>query len=217
MMARSGRRPGPSGTREAILRAARRAFHVHGYDGATIRGIAAAAGVDPALVHHFYGSKEQLFAAAMEVPFTPSEVIPALLEGGAAGLGERILRFFLAANDRPEAGPFVALIRSASSNERAAAMLRGFIVREVIGRLAGALGLPHAELRASLVGSQLAGLAMARYVLRVEPLASADPDTVVAWVAPTLQRYLTGELPRPAPGARTRRSGRTTGRRASRP
>ncbi|HXF72008.1 MAG TPA: TetR family transcriptional regulator, partial [Actinomycetota bacterium] len=139
-MVRTGRRPRPSGTREEILRAARRAFHDHGYDGATIRGIAAAAGVDPALVHHFYGSKEQLFAAAMEVPFTPSEIIPRLLEGGTEGLGERILRFFLSLNDRPGAGPFVALIRSASSNQRAAAMLRGFIAREVIGRIARALG-----------------------------------------------------------------------------
>lgn len=194
-MVRGGRRPRPSGTREAILRAARRAFHERGYDGATIRGIAADAGVDPALVYHFYGSKERLFAAAMEVPFTPSEVFPALLEGGAEGLGERILRFFLEVNDRPGAGPFVALIRSASSNERAAAMLRGFMAWEVIGRLARALGVPDAELRATLVGSQLAGLAMARYVLRVEPLASADHDTLAAWIAPTLQRYLTGEPP----------------------
>lgn len=194
-MVRSGRRPRPSGTREAILRAARRAFHERGYDGATIRGIAAEAGVDPALVHHFYGSKEQLFAAAVALPFTPSEIIPGLLEGGSEGLGERILRFFLAVNDRPGAGPFVALIRSASSNERAAAMLRGFIVREVIGRIARAIGAPDAELRATLVGSQLAGLALARYVLRVEPLASADHETLVAWVGPTLQRYLTGELP----------------------
>ena len=202
-MARTGRRPGPSGTPEAILRAARRAFHDRGYDGATIRGIAAAAGVDPALVHHFYGSKERLFAAAMELPFTPSEAIPRLLEGGAEGLGERILRFFLALNDPPGAAPFVALIRSASSNERAAETLRGFIVREVMGRIARALGVPDAELRATLVGSQLAGLAMARYVLRVEPIASAEHDALVAWVAPTLERYLTGDLP-----VRTRRPGR---------
>ncbi|HXF72031.1 MAG TPA: hypothetical protein VNO79_05400, partial [Actinomycetota bacterium] len=116
---------------------------------------------------------------------------------------------FLSLNDRPGAGPFVALIRSASSNQRAAAMLRGFIAREVIGRIARALGASDAELRATLVGSQLAGLAMARYVLRVEPLASADHDTLVAWVAPTLQRYLTGELPaggrRPGPGGGARR------------
>jgi AcrR family transcriptional regulator len=193
-MVRTGRRPGESGAREAILDAARRAFSEHGYEGATIRGIAARAGVDPALVHHFYGSKEQLFATAMELPFRPSEIIPTLLEGGPDGLGERILRLFLPIWDEPGVSPFVALIRSASSNQRAAAMLRKFMSQEVIGRLARSLGAPHAELRATLVGSQLAGLAMVRYILRVEPLASAQHDTVIASVAPTLQRYLTGDL-----------------------
>lgn len=193
-MVRSGRRPGESGTREAILDAARRAFAEQGYDRATIRGIAARAGVDPALVYHFHGSKEELFAAAMQLPFQPSEILPPLLEGDAAGLAERILRLFLGVSDRPGGSPFVALIRSASTNEQAARMLREFMSREVIGRVARALGVPDAELRATLVGSQLAGLAMVRYVLRMEPLASADHQTVIACVGPTLQRYLTGDL-----------------------
>ncbi|HEX6206960.1 MAG TPA: TetR family transcriptional regulator [Actinomycetota bacterium] len=194
MMVRTGRRPGESGTREAIVEAARGAFAEHGYEGATIRGIAARAGVDPALVYHFHGSKEELFAAAMRLPFQPSEMIPSLLEGDPDGLGERILRLFLVVSDQPGGSPFVALMRSASTNERAARMLREFLTREVIGRVARALGAPDAELRATLVGSHLAGLAMARYILRMEPLASADRDTVVAAVAPTLQRYLTGDL-----------------------
>lgn len=193
-MVRTGRRPGESGTREAILDAARRTFADRGYEAATIRDIATRAGVDPALVYHFYGSKERLFTAAMELPFRPSEIIPALLADGPDGLGERILRMFLSVWDQPGASPFVALLRSAASNEGAAAMLREFISREVIGRVARSLGVPHAELRASLVGSQISGLAMIRYVLRVEPLASADHDTVIASVAPTLQRYLTGDL-----------------------
>lgn len=193
-MVRTGRRPGESGTREAIVEAARGAFAEHGYEGATIRGIAGRAGVDPALVYHFHGSKEELFAAAMRLPFQPSEMIPSLLEGDPDGLGERILRLFLAVSDQPGGSPFVALMRSASTNERAARMLREFLTREVIGRVARALGAPDAELRATLVGSHLAGLAMARYILRMEPLASADRDTVVAAVAPTLQRYLTGDL-----------------------
>ncbi|HEX6262342.1 MAG TPA: TetR family transcriptional regulator [Actinomycetota bacterium] len=194
MMVRTGRRPGESGTREAIVEAARRAFAEHGYEGATIRGIAARAGVDPALVYHFHGSKEELFAAAMRLPFQPSEVIPSLLEGEPDRLGERILRLFLKVSDQPGGNPFVALMRSASTNEQAARMLREFLAREVIGRVATALGAPDAELRATFVGSQLAGLAMARYILRMEPLASADQDAVVAAVAPTLQRYLTGDL-----------------------
>jgi AcrR family transcriptional regulator len=193
-MVRTGRRPGESGTRQAILDAARGAFAEHGYDGATIRGIAAAARVDPALVHHFYGSKEQLFAAAMDVPFTPSEALPVLLAGEPEGVGERILRFFLAVSDQHGGGPFVALIRSASSNERAATMLREFISREVVGRIAASLGVADAELRATLVGSQLTGLALVRYVLRVEPLASARSEDVIAAVGPTIQRYLTGAL-----------------------
>jgi AcrR family transcriptional regulator len=193
-MVRTGRRPGDSGTREAILDAARGAFAAHGYDGATIRGIAAAAAVDPALVHHFYGSKEELFAAAMDVPFTPSEALPVLLAGEPEGVGERILRFFLGVSDQHGGGPFVALIRSVSSNEQAATMLREFISREVVGRIAASLGVADAELRATLVGSQLTGLALVRYVLRVEPLASARSEDVIAAVGPTIQRYLTGAL-----------------------
>lgn len=193
-MARTGRRRGESGTREAILGAARVAFAEHGYEGATIREIATRARVDPALVYHFHDSKEELFAAAMALPFQPSEILPPLLEEGPDGLGERILRLFLGISDRPGGSPFIALLRSASSNEAAARMLREFMSREVIGRVAHALGVPDAELRATLVGSQLAGLATARYILRMEPLASADHDTVIACVAPTLQRYLTGDL-----------------------
>ncbi len=193
-MARPGRRPGDSGTREAILDAARVTFAELGYDGATIRAIAAKAEVDPALVYHFHASKEELFAAALQLPFRPSEVIPALLEGDPEGLGERLLRFFLSVSDRPGVSPFVALLRSAASNEQASEMLRQFLSEEVLGRIARSLAAPQAELRGTLVGSQLAGLAMVRYILRVEPLASADHDTLVACVAPTLQRYLTGDL-----------------------
>lgn len=195
-MARTGRRPGDSGTREAILRAARAGFSEFGYDGATIRGIAAAAHVDPALVYHFYESKEGLFSASMELPFRPSEVIPALLDGPNEQLGERIVLFFLRVSDQPGVNPFLALFRSASSNEQAADMLRQFLTEEILGRIARSLGVEDADLRATLVGSQLAGLAMVRYILHVEPLASCDHDTVVAHVAPTLQRYLTAERTR---------------------
>ncbi|HWB70896.1 MAG TPA: TetR family transcriptional regulator [Egibacteraceae bacterium] len=194
-MARTGRRPGDSGTRGAILDAARRSFAEDGYEASTMRSIAGRAGVDPALLYHYFGSKEQLFVTAMQLPFSPSELIPTVVEGGRERLGERIVRLFLAIWDRGDGlSPFLALLRSASANERAAAMLREFISREVIGQLARTLGLPQAELRATLVGSQVAGLAVVRYILRVEPLASADHDTVVACVAPTVQRYLTEDL-----------------------
>jgi AcrR family transcriptional regulator len=194
-MTRTGRRPGKSGSREAILRAARAAFADGGYDGATVRGIAQAAGVDAALVHHFFGSKEDLFAAAMQLPIDPSRAIPALLEPGVDGLGERITRFFLSLWEAPtRREPFLALIRGAVSHERSAAMLRDFVTREVLGRVVAAIDAPQPALRASLAGSQLVGLGMVRYVVRVEPLASADVEQVVAAVAPTVQRYLTGDL-----------------------
>ncbi|HKH87658.1 MAG TPA: TetR family transcriptional regulator [Acidimicrobiales bacterium] len=194
-MARTGRRPGESGSREAILDAARTAFGERGFNDASVRDIAGRAGVDAALVHHFYGTKEQLFAAAMRLPVDLAVAIPALLEGGVGGLGERVVGFFLAAF---EAGggqnTLLALLRSAASHERSATMVREFVTKAVLGPVAASLDRPDPELRASLVGSQLIGLAMMRYVVKVEPLASADPRTVVVAVAPTIQRYLTGDL-----------------------
>ena len=195
LMGRTGRRPGDSGTRAAILEAARDSFAERGFDRTTIRGVAAEAGVDPALVHHYFGAKDDLFAAAMELPFNPAEVLPEVLSGGVDGLGERMVRLFFSVWDS-EAGrrPLQALLRAATSDERAAETIRQFFQHAVIARVAQSLGSPDAELRASLVGSQIAGLAMARYILRLEPIASTDPETVVAAVAPTLQRYLTGDI-----------------------
>jgi len=194
-MARTGRRPGESGSREAILDAARTAFGERGFNDASVRDIAGRAGVDAALVHHFYGTKEQLFAAAMRLPVDLAVAIPALLEGGVGGLGERVVGFFLAAFEAGgEQNTLLALLRSAASHERSATMVREFVTKAVLGPVAASLDRPDPELRASLVGSQLIGLAMMRYVVKVEPLASADPRTVVAAVAPTIQRYLTGDL-----------------------
>jgi AcrR family transcriptional regulator len=193
---RTGRRPGPNRTRAAILRAARGAFADRGYDAVSMRAVAREAGVDPALVHRFYGSKEALFIAAMDLPVAPSELVARLLAGGVDRLGERLVRTFLELFDRREAfAPFLALLRGAVSNDEAAALLREFITREVLGRLAAAASPDRPELRAGLAGSQVVGLAMARYVIGVPPLAGADRETVVACVGPTIQRYLTGALP----------------------
>jgi AcrR family transcriptional regulator len=192
---RTGRRPGPNRTRAAIVRAARAAFAERGYDAVSIRSVARDAGVDPALVHRFYGSKEALFIAAMELPVAPSALVAGLLAEGVDRLGERLVRTFLELFDRPEAfAPFLALIRGAVSNERAAALLREFVTREVLGRLAAAASPDRPDLRAGLAGSQIVGLAMARYVVRIAPLAGADRETVVKCVGPAIQRYLTGEL-----------------------
>jgi AcrR family transcriptional regulator len=190
-MARTGRRPGAGGTREHILAAARSHFAEAGYEGATIRGIAAGAGVDPALVLHYYGSKDGVFQAAVEFPIDPAEFIPRLLEPGLDGLGERLTRFFIETWDSPTGRPLLALIRSVVANEGAAALMRDFVSRAVLGRVAQALDLDHPQLRASLAASQLVGVAMLRYVVRVEPLASASAAEVSAWLGPTLQRYFT--------------------------
>jgi len=190
-VARTGRRPGTGGTRERILAAARSDFSRAGYESVTIRGIAAEARVDPALVLHYFESKDGMFRAAVQFPVDPGEFIPRLLAPGLDGLGGRLVGFFLDTWDLPAGSPLLGLIRSVVGNEEAAALLREFVTREVLGRIARALELDHPQLRAGLVASQLVGLAMLRYVIKVEPLASASRDEVVTWLGPTLQRYLT--------------------------
>jgi AcrR family transcriptional regulator len=194
-MARTGRRPGVSGTREAILDAARRAFAEHGYQHATIRMVADLAGVDPALVHHYFRFKQDLFIAAVQLPVNPVEQLSAVLAQDPGQAGERMVELFLSIWDHAaDRSPLLAIVRSAVGDERAAAMLREFITEEVLGQIAHRLGGPDARLRATLIGSQIIGLAMARYIVRVEPLASAPPAQLVAAIGPTLQRYLTGEI-----------------------
>jgi AcrR family transcriptional regulator len=190
-MARTGRRPGAGGTREKILAAARSQFGKHGYDGATIRGIASAARVDPKLVLHYFESKEGVFEAAMDFPFDPGATIPALLEPGLDGLGIRLARFFLDVWDSPHGARAHALVRSMVTSKSAASLMRDFVSREVLARVAQALELDRPQVRASLAASQLIGLAMLRYVVKVEPLASAPKADVAAWIGPTLQRYFT--------------------------
>jgi AcrR family transcriptional regulator len=207
---RRGRRPGSSGSREGILKAARAEFAARGYHGATIRGIARRAGYDPALVLHFFGSKDDLFAESIRMTLDPGQIVPALLAGDRAELGERLVRLVLEVWGRPEVQDvMLSVLRSATSNEAAAAALRRFITREVLTPIAEATGLPDAPLRASLAGSQVVGLAVARYVVKVEPLASAEDEDVIRWVGPTLQRYLIGDVGE-------RRAGRRSGQRTSR-
>lgn len=191
----SGRRPGDSGTRQAIAAAAGRQFAELGYDRASLRSIAAEAGVDPSLVSHFFGSKQQLFVTVMELPFEPSVVVPQLL-GEPEEAGLRVARFVVGLLETEEARRrIIGLVRSAASEPKAALLVRDLIEREVLTPIAEQLGASSPRVRASFVGSQVVGLVMARYIVGVEPLASLDPETVIATLAPVFQRLLTGPLP----------------------
>lgn len=194
---RVGRRPGESQTREAILAAARAQFAERG-SGASVRAIANAADVDPALVIHFYKSKDDLFVAAMEWPFDFDEAVRRIVDGPRSRIGRRLADFFLSIWDRPETRePVVGLLRAATTSPQAAELLRDALGRRLLGPIGEHLDRPDAALRMTLCGSTLVGLGTARYIVQVEPLASMEPHAVAAVVAPTLQRYLTGPLPAP--------------------
>jgi len=225
---RGGRRAGATRTREAILEAARSLFAELGYQGATIRAIAAAAAVDPALVHHFYGSKEALFAAAMRIPVVPSEALTealsAALRDAAApgqwpggppppGFGAHMVRSALTLWESEQLRDrFLGLLRSAVTSERAAVMLAEFIADSILGTIARVAGLDvlgspaEAEFRATMVATQMLGLALTRLVLRLPAAAGPSVDELAATVGPSVERYLTGDIALPA-----RLAGRVSG------
>ena len=191
---RRGRRGTGEDTRAQLLTAAREEFRAHGYDGATVRRIAERAGVDAAMVNHWFGGKDSLFTASLEVPVDPATIRERVLPGDPGLLGERIVRRFLAIWDGTGPDPFVALLRSVAAHPPAARMMREFVGRIVIGPIVASVSPDRPTERAALLASQIVGLGMVRYVVQLEPLASASHDDVVAAVAPTLQRYLTGDL-----------------------
>jgi AcrR family transcriptional regulator len=191
-----GRRPGGADTRGAILSAARESFAHKGFAGTTIRAVAADAGVDPALVHHYFGSKDDLLVAALEIRVDPRTVVPVVFADGVAGAAEPLLRLFLSVWDDPETRlPLVALFRTTLGEGGQVNLLREALMRIVFAPLREVLPPDEADRRAQLVATQMVGLIVGRYLLRFEPLASMPVDEVVAWVAPTVQRYLDGPLP----------------------
>ncbi|MGH3763653.1 MAG: TetR/AcrR family transcriptional regulator [Pseudonocardiaceae bacterium] len=189
-----GRRPAGENTRAALLDAARVEFTERGFDGATVRTIAQRAGMDPAMVNHWFGGKDGLFVAALQLPVNPEEILRRILPGDPGHTAERVLRTFLSVWDTNGGGALTALVRSVASHEAAARMMREFVSRVIFGRIVASVAPDQVELRTALCGTQIIGLAMMRYVICLEPLASADHDTVVAAIAPNLQRYLTGAL-----------------------
>jgi len=185
-------RPAGGGDRRAlILDAARGQFAAKGYAGASVRAIAREAGVDPALVHHYFGTKEQVFVAAMELPVNPGDLLPDVLAGDVDHLGERLVRMFLQLWSRPDfREPFLGMLTSAFTSDQGAAMLREFVGSALLARVAAAVGSPP-PLQIQAAAAQMVGVVLLRHVVRMEPLASAPEEDLVALLAPTVQRYLT--------------------------
>ena len=193
--ARRGRRPGSPDTRAGILAEARALFSAQGYAGTSVRAIAAAAGVDAALVHHYFGTKEDLFLAALQAPLDPRQVLLPVASGGLPGAGERLIRTFLSVwDDEATRLPLLTLVRSVFDPE-ARNLVRDGFMRMVLAPIAAGLGVDQPERRMTLVASQLMGIVIVRYVVAVEPLASASPEELVTTYAPVLQGYLEGPLP----------------------
>ncbi|MFI5587342.1 TetR family transcriptional regulator [Amycolatopsis sp. NPDC051758] len=189
---RAGRWRSGEESKQRVLQAARDLFAQHGFGATSVRAIAAAAGVDPAMVFYFFGTKQGLFNAAVDMSDAVPPAIEAIFAGDLATIGERIVRTLVANLDRSDRTPLVTLTRSAPTDAQSEALLREFIDREITGRLAALLGTPDAALRAGLVNVQILGLAVARYIVRVEPIASASVDELAATLGPVVQYCLTG-------------------------
>lgn len=191
---RSGRRAGESGTREAVLEAARGQFIATGFRGTTIRSVAKAAGVDPALVLHFFRNKDALFAEAVRSPINPATPLQEALERSPDSAGAALVEFLLDAWDSEDTNrTMLAIVRSAMTEEVAARMVREQIVSSVAQAL-GACGIDRPEYRAALVATQMAGIAVGRYVVGLRALVEAGRSDLIAAFGPTIQRYLTGAL-----------------------
>jgi AcrR family transcriptional regulator len=194
---RTGRRRRGTGadTRQAILASAKRLFAERGFDGASMRAIAADAGVDAALITHFFGSKANLLGLAIEWPFDPDRELVGLLKDGRDGVGERLVALFVRTWDTEGSRhPVITLLRAAVAEPSAAELLADFMRVRLFGPLLAELGSDKPEIRMNLAAAQLGGLGLARYILGFEPLASAPPREVIRWIAPSVQRYLTEPL-----------------------
>jgi AcrR family transcriptional regulator len=194
---RVGRRAGSPDTRSEILGAARRQFGARGYDRATMRSIAAEAGVDPSLIHHYFGTKERLFAVSIDIPEQAAEAIKDLVSEDSSQIGRRLAANFFMVWEREEArSSLLGILRSAMGGEdRAVRAFRQFLTKAVVDQVAPRLGGEKPRLRASLMGAHLVGIAIARYVVKLEPIASAPVEDVVDLVAPRIQTYVADAVP----------------------
>ncbi|MDN5725943.1 MAG: TetR family transcriptional regulator [Propionibacteriales bacterium] len=195
-MARRGPRPGGADTRADILVAAERAFAEQGYDGATVRRIAATAGVDPSMINHHFGGKDELLMAVLELPMDPQPMVAAVLGASPTAPGAALLRRALAAWESGPGQLTIGMLRSSLHRDRTVGLVRQLLERRVLAPIMAEMTVPEAERpwRVSLLATQMLGLIMMRYVIRIEPLASADHDQIVTAVGPTIDRYLQGDV-----------------------
>jgi AcrR family transcriptional regulator len=192
-----GRRPGRSGTREAIAAAAQRLFADRGYDRTTIRGIAADADVDPALVSHYFGTKQELFAAVTDLPWGLDEAMVWIVDGPRSKIGARFAEFLVGVLEELESRRVItSMVRAAASEPEAARLVRELVTERVLKPIAEALESDQPALRAGLLNTQMVGLVMGRYVVGLEPIASLPPEQLARAIAPNLQHYLVGRLDR---------------------
>jgi AcrR family transcriptional regulator len=193
---RPGRPPGTSDTRERILVSARDLFARSGIDKTSIRAVAADAGVDPALVHHYFGTKTQLFAAAIHIPIDPMSVIGPLREVPVDQLGHVLPRILLPIWDSEMGKGFIATLRSILAGSDAS-LIRSFLQDVITAEVGTRVDNPPGtgRIRVQYVASQLVGVVMARYILELEPFKSLPVAQIAETIGPNLQRYLTGELP----------------------
>ena len=190
-----GRRPGAPDTRAEVLAAARASFAGKGFRGTTIRAVAATAGVDPALVHHYFGTKDDLFLAALEMPVDPRQLLVPVIAQGSDGAGERLVRTLLSVWDDPEHQVrLLAVARSVLSEDGATLLKDGFIP-VVVGPALAQLVTDRPDVRVPLVASQVVGLIVTRYLIALPPMATMPAEDVVSRIGPVIQHYLTGDLP----------------------
>lgn len=186
-------RAGEASGRDRILRAAAAEFEERGYDGATTRAIAARAGVDPAAIHHHFGTKSDLFAAVIDIPIRPDRALPEILAGPLDQVGERAVRYILTELERPVVRRrAVTMLRTAVGNRAMTPLFATFLEHEIIRRIAERISGADIELRAALAASQIGGLLLARYVLRLPGVADAPVDAVARRVGAAVQTYLDG-------------------------
>ncbi|MBT2514294.1 TetR family transcriptional regulator [Arthrobacter sp. ISL-30] len=193
---RRGRRSGGADSREQILNTARRLFAEHGFEGTSLRQVAREAEVDPAMIHHFFKGKDELFALSVELPADPELVLAGVETQPPAQRAEAIIRAVLRLWESPAQHGLVAFVRGTIGSKAKTALLREMVSRTILSRIMAGVPGPAQEvaLRGNLIATQMVGLMLVRYVVRLEPLASASPDEVVRLVAPNVQRYLTGDL-----------------------